>query len=56
MTVGPARTVTPAAAPPSSPAVVGMSGFPAGGEFAGNVADDLDKFLGHPTDGGQNLA
>ena len=55
MAVGPAGVLAPAAAT-SSPTAVGVGGFPAGGEFSGDLADGLDKLLGHPADGGEDLA
>jgi len=48
--------VTPASAASATRPGVGMGGFAAGSEFPGDVADDLDKFLGHPTHGRQHLA
>jgi hypothetical protein len=47
--------VAPAAAA-SAPTAVGVGGFPAGGEFSGDLADGLDQLLGHPADGGEYLA
>ena len=55
MAVGPAGVVAPAAAA-SAPTAVGVGGFPAGGEFSGDLADGLDQLLGHPADGGEDLA
>lgn len=55
MAVGSAGAMPPA---PTSPptAVVGMGWLATRGELAGDVADGLDQLLGHPTDGGENLA
>ena len=47
-----ATTSTPSAPPPS---MMGVGWFAPRSELAGDVADGLDQFLGHPTDGGENL-
>jgi len=49
-----AAPVTPPAAS-APPVPVGMRRLAARGDFAGNVANGLNKFFGHPADGRENL-
>lgn len=51
-----ARSVTPAAAAPTASPVGMRRGPTARGEFAGNMANCLHQFLGHPADGRKNFA
>ena len=48
-----ATTSTPSAPPPS---MMGVGWFAPRSELAGDVADGLDQFLGHPADRGENFA
>ena len=47
-------TASATSASPPSVRVVGR--FATGRELTGHLANGLDQFLGHPTDGGENLA
>ena len=55
MAVVATRTATAATAAAPA-AVMGTGGLASRGELAGDVPDGLDQFLGHPADGGKNLA
>ena len=54
MAVGSTRSAAPATTAAPAPMVM-MGRLAARGELAGDVADGLNQFLGHPTDGGEDL-